>query len=320
MDTGSAGSAGASKVLVIGGWGRCGSTLLDMMLGQLPGFVSAGEIRELWLRGRVEDRPCGCGASFHACPFWTKVGDEAYGGWDRLDIDRVLRVRYRVDRPWGAPRLHRAVRPERRPEDIAFYADTLSRLYRAIRSVTGASVVIDSSKLPTHTMMLRCVPDLDVRLLHLVRDSRGVAYSNQKVVLKDVTSGEPTLLPINGALAASVRYTLYNGLTASLSRSGMPYLRMRYEDLIRSPERHLRVVLAFAGEPADVDFPFLGGGAAALGENHLVDGNPVRFTKGSLALKVDDEWRSRLPAADRRVVTSLTLPMLFAYGYPIRPR
>ena len=50
-----------TRVLVVGGWGRCGSTLLDMLLGQIDGFVSAGEVRELWLRGCVEDRPCGCG-------------------------------------------------------------------------------------------------------------------------------------------------------------------------------------------------------------------------------------------------------------------
>ena len=65
---------------MIGGWGRCGSTLVDMMLGQLPGFVSAGEVRELWLRGILENRPCGCGVPFRSCPFWTKVGDEAFPG------------------------------------------------------------------------------------------------------------------------------------------------------------------------------------------------------------------------------------------------
>src|ERR687892_622891 len=79
-----------SRVLLVAGWGRCGSTLLDMMLGQVPDMVSAGEVREIWLRGCVENRPCGCGHAFRDCPFWRAVGERAYGGWNRLDLETVL--------------------------------------------------------------------------------------------------------------------------------------------------------------------------------------------------------------------------------------
>ena len=120
--------ANQDRVLVIGGWGRCGSTLLDMMLGQVPGVVSGGEIREIWLRGCVEDRPCGCGKSFHTCPFWTAVGEDAYGGWDRLDLERVLHVRYTVDRAWGAPQLLLGdAHPRSRSEDRTVYLSALWR-------------------------------------------------------------------------------------------------------------------------------------------------------------------------------------------------
>ena len=50
----SAGSARV-RVLYIGGWGRSGSTLLDRVLGQVPGVVSLGEVRELWQRGWAEN-------------------------------------------------------------------------------------------------------------------------------------------------------------------------------------------------------------------------------------------------------------------------
>lgn len=304
------------RVLVIGGWGRCGSTLLDMMLGQVPGLVSAGEVRELWLRGCVENRPCGCGASFRTCPFWTEVGEAAFGGWDNLDLDRVLRVRYTVDRPWGVPRL--LSRRTAGDEDLAMYGDVLARLFEGIRKVSGARVVIDSSKLPSHTMMLRRTADVDVRLVHLVRDSRGVAYSNTKVVLKQVTEGEPTMLPRHGAVGASARYTLYNGLTAWTNRLDVDYMLLRYEDLIADPERNLRAILAHAGEPDDVELPFLTSEGALLAENHLVDGNPVRFSKGAVPLRSDEEWRTRMTSRDRRLVTALTLPLLATYGYPVR--
>src|SRR5205823_1051409 len=50
------------KVLYIAGPGRSGSTVLDQVLGELPGFVSTGELQALWQRGLVERRPCGCSA------------------------------------------------------------------------------------------------------------------------------------------------------------------------------------------------------------------------------------------------------------------
>src|SRR6476469_754930 len=57
----------AAPVLFIAGWGRSGSTLLDRMLGQVPGVFSAGELRDIWDRGVREDRLCGCGQPFHEC-------------------------------------------------------------------------------------------------------------------------------------------------------------------------------------------------------------------------------------------------------------
>lgn len=309
------GSDARHRLLVIGGWGRCGSTLLDMMLGQVGGFVSAGEVRELWLRGCAENRPCGCGAPFADCPFWSQVGEAAFAGWQRLDLDRILKVRYSLDRPWGVPFL---MRDRHGRGDFDYYAEALARLFGGVRSVSGARVVIDSSKLPTHTMILRQTPGADVRLVHLVRDSRGVAYSNTKRVVKEVTRGEPTLLPTHGPLAASARYMLYNGLTQSAARRGVPYLLLRYEDLIADPELHLRAVIRHAGERDDVSLPFLTEQGVLLAENHLVEGNPVRFAKGAVPLRTDQEWRSKMTPRHRRAVTALTLPLLTAYRYPLR--
>jgi Sulfotransferase family len=314
---GSARSPG--RVLLIGGWGRCGSTLLDMLLGQVPGVVSAGEVRELWLRGCVENRPCGCGAAFADCTFWRQVGEVAFGGWGALELDRTLRARYGIDRPWGLGRLLSRRQADVRNGDLAFYRQVLAQLYDAIRQVSGSSVVVDSSKIPTHALVLLRSEAIDLRLVHLVRDSRGVAYSNTKRVVKQVTAGEPTLLPTHGPVASSARYALYNGLTGELDRLGAEYMLVRYEDLIADPRRRLQEILTHAGVSPGTELPFLAGDGAVLRPSHLVDGNPVRFATGPVQLRADDEWRSRMRPRDRAVVSALTLPFLAAYRYPLRP-
>jgi Sulfotransferase family len=307
---------GRTKVIYIGGWGRSGSTLVDLVLGQIPGLVSLGEVREVWQRGVVENRPCGCGQAFADCPFWTSVGDLAFAGWKALDQEEVLRLRYSLDRPWSIPYLAGPSRLGFRRQAIERYTALLQRLYAAIRVASGADTVVDSSKLPSHAMILRKVPGVDLSLVHLVRDSRGVAYSWQKHVRNRVTFGEPKYLERYDPVSASLRYDLYNGLTRLVGRMGVPYLLVRYEDFVARPKEAVSKILAHAGLPASVDLSFVGDGQVSLAPNHTVDGNPVRFSVGPLGLAVDDEWTRNMPKRDRFWVTALTAPMLRRYGYP----
>jgi D-aminopeptidase len=60
-------------VVFIGSWSRSGSTLLDLMLGKVDGFFSAGELRLLWQRGAAENQLCGCARPFAECEVWSRV-------------------------------------------------------------------------------------------------------------------------------------------------------------------------------------------------------------------------------------------------------
>ena len=53
-----------TSVTYIGGCQRSGSTMLDRFLGQVPGYVSAGEVVHLWTRGLQRNESCGCGEPF----------------------------------------------------------------------------------------------------------------------------------------------------------------------------------------------------------------------------------------------------------------
>lgn len=319
-------------ILYVAGWGRSGSTLLARLLGQVPGVFAAGELRDVWLRGAIEDRLCGCGEPFRGCKVWRDVGDRAFGGWDRLDVAEVQRLRVRLDRPWLPPRLAGARLAPALDADLVRYREHLTQLYRAIADVTGADVIVDSSKIPTYAMLLRGLPGVDLRVAHLVRDSRGVVFSWQKQVRRtDRPRGVGAVDPATGradeldemfrygTASASARYAYYNGLTHGLGAMGLPYRLVRYEDLLADPTARLEELLRFAGRTVrEGDFDFLDGDIADLAPNHTVDGNPMRLAQGPLRLRLDDAWRDQMSASDRTVVSTLTAPLLAAYRYRLR--
>ena len=130
-------TADGVTVLYIGGLGRSGSTLLDLMLGQVPGLCAVGELSYLWARS--DDDLCGCGERFAACAFWKQVGQEAFGGWEQVDRSEIAKLRSIVDRNRRISSPLPARRPPVRP-----------RVTLCIR---------DACSLPRRGGRLRCVGD-----------------------------------------------------------------------------------------------------------------------------------------------------------------
>ncbi|MEO8477317.1 MAG: sulfotransferase [Actinomycetota bacterium] len=313
--SGATGSA-PTRVAYVGGWGRSGSTLLDRILGRVEGFVSVGELRMIWRRGLVGNATCGCGSAFRDCPFWIEVGDRAFGGWDQVDVDDVMRLRNSLDRGWSTLVLASPVLPGSWRARLARYESYLAPLYSSIADVAGASVVVDSSKLPSHAFILRRMDGVDPRVIHLVRDPRGVAYSWQKDVVKDPNTGEKMI--VYRPWSAAARYDLYNAMTSFLRTAGVPYLRVRYEDLVAEPEATVRRIVTHVRPEDPLDLSFIDGGNVAMGVDHTVGGNPMRFSQGAMQIRRDESWRTELPAGDRRWVSALTAPWRARYGYPTR--
>jgi hypothetical protein len=317
------------KVLYIGGFGRSGSTLVERILGQLPGFCSAGEVVFLWQRGLIDGQLCGCGTPVPECDFWNRVGKTAFGGWDQIDPHEMLALQRRVDRNRYIPAM---VAPRLRPAaqaDLDRYTAALAKLYRAIGEVAGARVVIDASKHASTAFLLRRVPGIDLRVVHLVRDSRGVAYSWTKEVRKPEVTGDDAFMPVYSPSSSGRQWVAYNLLFDALGVVDKTVV-LRYEALLENPRQGLERILAHAGEPVTPEaFSFLGGTPGGsgvspetawveLGCDHTVAGNPMRFHQGRLDLRLDQAWTTKLPARDRKVVTAITWPLQLRYGYSKR--
>jgi hypothetical protein len=311
-----AAQAGPVRVLFIGGLGRSGSTLLDRALGRLDGVWSVGELVHVWQRGLEENNLCGCGRRFRDCAFWRLVGEVAFGGWDTLDVGEVLALKRAVDRNRYVPLMVLpALWPPYRAR-LRRYLELLERLYAAVRQVADAPLIVDASKHASQAFLLRRLEGVELRLVHLVRDSRGVAFSWTKLMRRREVVGGDALMATDTPLRMSARYLAYNCLFHLLDRLGVATLLLRYESLVHQPAQQLRRVLAHAGRPAaDGELGFVGDGWIELDTSHALAGNPMRFERGRVRLRLDEEWRGKLPRRQRLLTVGSTWPLLLRYGY-----
>lgn len=305
----------AVRVAYVAGAGRSGSTLLDCMLGQIPGVFSAGEVTHLWKRGGVEDQLCGCSQPFSRCEFWTEVIREAFGGPDGADFQAMSGLRDRVCGLSNLPRLTiPGLRTRSFSQDREEYAKALLTVYTAILAVSGCGIVVDSSKYPPEAYLLRSMEEVDLTLLHIVRDPNAVAFAWQKRKILPEVHWEERHYARYRYLTSAVGWRFFNALLERMKGKGTPYELVRYEDLIQEPASTLSRAASGMGL-VNPDLSFVAPTEVSLAPNHTVSGNAARFRHGVVPLRLDSEWREKASRFQRAAVGLLTWPTGRRYGY-----
>ena len=312
---------GALKVLSVVGAGRSGTTVLASILGEVEGFSSAGELRFLWDRGVRQQRPCGCGLAPSACPVWqpviTATRDHLAAGAPPRTIDDLIAAQQELKRPITVQRVLRTVGAPTAKAGwpaLDLVRDATATACLALAGTTGSRVLVDTSKRPLDAAVMGGIPDIESYVLHVVRDSRAVVHSWRRA--KTFTTAGQTRTMGTRGLASTVRRWTGNSISAEVLRRRVPgdrWLHVRYEDFAAHPREITESVLAFLGEPGPT--PFLDTHTARLHPNHIVAGNPSRFTTGDVTIRSDDAWRREMSRRDQRLVASLTMPLLLRYGY-----
>ncbi len=297
-----------TDVCYVLGKGRSGSTLLNMALGELEGVFAAGELRFFWRRGLVEDRRCACGQPITRCEVWGAVADRLTD----LDAAQLAGDSEAVYAWRAAPRLL-AGRTAGWPA-FERWSSATTRLVEALTAVTGAEVVVDSSKWPTEPGVLGLVDGIRPFSLLLVRDPRAVAWSWQRVKTHD-DFDQPREMDRYPAWHSGASWTARN-LVAGLAarRSPGPRRTLRYEDLAADPAGTLSDLHRFLGGSGDVGTA-LQGRTLTVTQGHTLAGNPTRTGGGELTISEDEEWRTGLSPADRLVTSALTWPLRRRWGY-----
>jgi hypothetical protein len=294
-----------------------GSTLLAMLLGAQPEACTVGEIRAPQVGDPAIYR-CSCGAAIKECGFWKKVNAAmAARGSAVVDIADAQFSIYTIEQPY----IRRLLAPLARgpfleaARDLALGLSPAwkthlksvrarnAALVQVLRELTGAKLVVDSSKEALQLKYLLAVPSLRIKVVHLVRDGRAVALSMIAHGLKAETRARTVEL---AARSWSRRNESAEDLLARLPASR--WTRVRYEDLCAGPEQVLRRVCEFL----EIDHRNLVLDFRSR-QQHVL-GNDMRLGSTS-QIRLDDRWRTQLSREDVEVFERSAGRLNRKYGY-----
>lgn len=276
-----------SRLVFVAGLTHSGSTVLDLLLGSHPRLVGLGEVVPLLRPGNAmldePDRVCSCGEPLETCVFWSAARAE-------------LR------------RLQDATVPQRYRRLLDVFAELFGR----------DRIPVDSSKSLGALHMAASVPELQVEVLHLIRDVRSWTISRLDT---DVRRGDFTLRDLyrkHGSDAwrplvlrsSYARFLVwYRGnrrIQKFLAERNLPVLQVGYEEFALSPGTPTSEIWRFLGVDS-IPTPTEVSGS----KSHIALGNRMRLQpERQISISYDSRWFYRT----EWVLPSVLLPHIMRYN------
>jgi Sulfotransferase family len=310
-----------------------GSTLLTMLLGAQPGVCTVGELKATHL-GDPDLYRCSCRDKIRDCAFWQEIGKVmARRGIASFDITQagtsIFEVKSTYVQRLLAP-LYRGVAMET-VRDLGLslsgewrnlLATTKLRnlaLIESLLEVTGTDVVIDSSKVALRLKYLLPIPELDIRVIRVIRDGRAVSLTytdewnfadSSDPALRGGGGGQRRPPPRRSMAEAANEWKRSNeasdALVATLPRS--QWTEVRYEELCADPSATLKRLATFLDldpQQTRLDFRSI--------TQHVI-GNGMRMDSTS-EIRLDERWKSHLSKNDLHVFDQVAGDLNRRYGY-----
>jgi hypothetical protein len=282
-----------------------GSTLTSFLLGAHPDIATVGMLTGPAWHLSMDEYRCSCGELFKEDPFWQEVTAVL----NRLGLsyspDQHMATRIELGQSDWMQRLRTKSLRHNLLENIRDWTlfnfwpghrqelmDLVRRnelFARAIIEVMDRPIFLDTSKDPMRIRYLRMSPHIDMYVIHLVRDVRGVVMS--------IMNRRPET-----TVEEATRHWLVAEHNIKRHLEAVPanrQIKVRYEDIARDTLPTLNRLYEFIGLdalPALPDFREV--------ENHIL-GNKMR-KRGASEIKLDERWRtffsdSQLQLIDRLV-------------------
>ena len=298
------------KLVYLAAASHSGSTMTAMLLGAHPDLCSVGELKAINL-GDKNRYLCSCKKLVGECEFWEGVAEKmAAKGHDFCISDAKTDIR-----TGATPYMLKLLGPLVRSPLMEFIRDSLLTLSpvwrkqlpflqkrnadyaRSIAEQANVDTVVDSSKIGIRLKYLLKNPELDIKVIWIVRDGRGVsqAYKNPSEFADaknpKYRGGGAGMTEEEGRSieVGAHEWVRCNQETEAVLAT-MPkenWMQVHYEDICNNTEKTLDTLFDFIGvDPSKkrLDFKTV--------EHHVV-GNGMRLDD-SEDIKLDDRWKEQL--------------------------
>lgn len=285
-----------------------GSTLLTLLLATHRDVATIGELKAAPL-GDVAEYLCSCGIPILACPFWKDLGermksrghvfsptafDTHFRAQSRL-ADVVLRAGLRGPTLEAMRKLAIRTLPAVRHRYGQLLARNLAMI-DCICEMTGGQVFLDGSKDAIRLQYLRRCGFPEVRVVYLLRDGRGTAFSYMR--------------HYNVPMEHAAREWVRDQRECDRAMATFPAaacIRIRYDDLCREPGGTMETIYRFLGLRPQL------GSLGYIAPDHHIIGNPMRL-RSVQTIRLDEGWRQGLSRADLEAFERIAGKLNRSYG------
>lgn len=286
-----------------------GSTLLTFMLATHPEIATVGELKASAI-GDVESYRCSCGALLKQCDFWRKVKTGMKNNGAKFDFSDIgthfstgptsFRRLIRLGTINGILRQSSSLLLRSLP----FCRTRLDRiidqnriLIDLIGSIQCGRLFLDGSKDPERLNQLLLSEKWKVRVVHLLRDGRGVANSYQNHNRVNMRTAASEWVRTDRACARVASWM-----------SPRDVLTVKYEDVCQEPQVTLARIFSFAGLMQSDST-----GDSPAARPHIL-GNAMRLN-GDRAITLDERWKGDLGQEDLKAFEAIAGDYNRSRGY-----
>ncbi len=258
------------KIIYIAGYGRSGSTILDILLGDHPQIFSGGELIYLLEDFMNTNRKCTCGNLYPQCPVWKDLPGRLPCSID--DCVKILRSVDQRKRLSGGQ-----IKTKQKQKEM--YAAINEAIFRQASNNNSYKFVVDSSKTAGDASLrpiaLARVAGLDVKVIHL---KRSFLKTMKSVFRKGNWESEGYRRKRFRRTRAIAGWMLANNFASQTKRflGSNNYFYLHYRDLVIDPMESLLHIGIFL----KVDLTEIGRKAESGGAfipRHNAGGNRARL-------------------------------------------
>ena len=288
--------ASNTNIIYIMGAGRSGTTALATFLGNNNEIENIGEMHQFfeYLDGNKE---CSCGKSLNECNFWRNKIDFPIQNFSK----NIRQLSEKMESHSG---IIKHILSSFSKIEYEQYIALHQLILDSIQSDTKKSIVLDSSKYLGRVLALNKLDNIELKIIYVVRDVRGVINSFSKKVQ---TSKSP--------LSTIVYYMLVNLVAEFISRFILrkKVIKIRYEDLINNPNSLFDRLEGFLNLNLK-DIKDKIGKQKSFEIGHIIGGNRLKKNKEIYYTK-DVSWEKKFNWVERSIYYILAAPIMILNRY-----